>query len=491
MPPKRKHENVTEKALAAAKNGDWDAFENCIKGPGDSDDYNVIPQGRKWGIVHQIAYWGQESALHALSERFAQIDWKLTSVDGETPIDIARAEGHEDTPFFAALQERVRTQTHHEMANAAKTAEWPELYNFIDEGATAHMVTTVPPGRKYSVIHQVCYFGDDAVLTRLLEKFGPTLNLEAETAEEAPQTPLDIALGRGHAQFAQRLRELIQQAPANTQGNGAAGATESVLTATSAAKKLPVAAEQKLCRICYSEEHEPGTLGVECDENHFMCQGCFSDWVDSQSDIEANPQDILERGGRVNCVCKGAAECTSPAFANKLIAIVVADGVYEKYLRARDFVVGKEAVAGALAKVKKAGGMDAVEQEQIRNLYRKSDGTYSAYMCKQCHFGPVDHGWCTALNTHHGEAKGETGHVNNACPKCNWFAKSISAWPKWDGKFQTAGASSSSSAPAINVFALSVPELKAELKKYGAGVQGSKPVLQQRLQNMLHPGGAS
>eukprot|EP00965_Chrysotila_dentata_P085453 2818578-Pleurochrysis_carterae.AAC.2 len=130
-------------------------------------------------------------------------------------------------------------------------------------------------------------------------------------------------------------------------------------------------------------------------------------------------------------------------------------------------------------------------REQIRNLYRKSDGTYSAYMCKQCHFGPVDHGWCTALNTHHGEAKGETGHVNNACPKCNWFAKSISAWPKWDGKFQTAGASSSSSAPAINVFALSVPELKAELKKYGAGVQGSKPVLQQRLQNMLHPGGAS
>jgi hypothetical protein len=48
-------------------------------------------------------------------------------------------------------------------------------------------------------------------------------------------------------------------------------------------------------------------------------------------------------------------------------------------VQARDFVVGKEAVAGALAKVKDSGALGAVEQEQIRNLYKKADGSYAAY----------------------------------------------------------------------------------------------------------------
>ncbi len=48
-------------------------------------------------------------------------------------------------------------------------------------------------------------------------------------------------------------------------------------------------------------------------------------------------------------------------------------------MQARDFVVGKEAVAGALAKVKDSGALGAVEQEQIRNLYKKADGSYAAY----------------------------------------------------------------------------------------------------------------
>ena len=44
-------------------------------------------------------------------------------------------------------------------------------------------------------------------------------------------------------------------------------------------------------------------------------------------------QDILLRGGRVKCVCVGAGGCGSAAFGNKLIAMVVADEIYEKYLR--------------------------------------------------------------------------------------------------------------------------------------------------------------
>ena len=48
--------------------------------------------------------------------------------------------------------------------------------------------------------------------------------------------------------------------------------------------------------------------------------------------------------------------------------------LYESYLKARDFVVGKDAVAGVLAKIKTSDHLAAVEQEQIRNLYKKADG---------------------------------------------------------------------------------------------------------------------
>jgi len=38
------------------------------------------------------------------------------------------------------------------------------------------------------------------------------------------------------------------------------------------------------------------------------------------------------------------------------------------------------------------------------------------------------------LSSHHGEAHGN-GAINNACPKCGWFAKQIKQWPSWNGTF--------------------------------------------------------
>lgn len=86
---------------------------------------------------------------------------------------------------------------------------------------------------------------------------------------------------------------------------------------------------------------------------------------------------------------------------------------------------------GAVSRqVKQQGGISGIEQEQIRNLYKKADGTYSAYMCAQCKFGPIDHGWCQDLSCHHGEMKGASGQISNACPKCKWFATQLKCWPK-------------------------------------------------------------
>jgi hypothetical protein len=69
------------------------------------------------------------------------------------------------------------------------------------------------------------------------------------------------------------------------------------------------------------------------------------------------------------------------------------------FFHARDFWVVKGAVAGALAKFKtnSSASLAAVEQEQIRNFYRKADVSYSVFMSRQCSFGPIKHIACSGV----------------------------------------------------------------------------------------------
>merc|ERR1719321_2074439 len=47
-------------------------------------------------------------------------------------------------------------------------------------------------------------------------------------------------------------------------------------------------------------------------------------------------------------------------------------------------------------------------------------------------FGPIDHFACGDLAAHNGQRVGN-GVINNACPRCGWFSRVLSDWPKWDG----------------------------------------------------------
>lgn len=55
-----------------------------------------------------------------------------------------------------------------------------------------------------------------------------------------------------------------------------------------------------------------------------------------------------------------------------------------------------------------------------------------AYQCAQCFFGPIDHFACGDLAYHNGQRVGQAV-INNACPRCGWFSRALSDWPKWDG----------------------------------------------------------
>ena len=57
------------------------------------------------------------------------------------------------------------------------------------------------------------------------------------------------------------------------------------------------------------------------------------------------------------------------------------------------------------------------EDEQI------TKGNTDCYLCPKCNFGPVAHKACEDLSSHH-----DHGGISNKCPKCGYFASTISEW---------------------------------------------------------------
>ena len=70
-----------------------------------------------------------------------------------------------------------------------------------------------------------------------------------------------------------------------------------------------------------------------------------------------------------------------------------------------------------------------------RLYFSKFDGTYLAYQCSECHYGPMIYSGCTDLLTHHMQYN----HINdiandNRCPKCGHLHTNIDDMNRWDGR---------------------------------------------------------
>lgn len=88
-----------------AKNGDWSGFATHLEsGDISSDDLNIVPAERAWGVIHQIASWGSFEALECVRGKFPGVDLQLSTVDEacNSPLDIALSCGHAD--FAATLR---------------------------------------------------------------------------------------------------------------------------------------------------------------------------------------------------------------------------------------------------------------------------------------------------------------------------------------------------------------------------------------------------
>lgn len=127
--PKRKHAPDIHPldasgVLQAAKTGEWGVFRDCLQNYPHLtfDDFNTLPPGRSFGVVHQIAYHGDDdarAALQVLLERHPRVDLTLRTKNGLTPQQVA-IEEQASTAFVNYLDERLQIQTHHELINKVR-----------------------------------------------------------------------------------------------------------------------------------------------------------------------------------------------------------------------------------------------------------------------------------------------------------------------------------------------------------------------------------
>jgi hypothetical protein len=195
---------------------------------------------------------------------------------------------------------------------------------------------------------------------------------------------------------------------------------------------------KRSCVVCMCEWSRND--GVTCNQGHFICDGCFSRYVEMESQLEdTNPELLRTRGGRIFC----PIERHEPSFTEKQIALHASEEAYAMHAGAQQRVLQHQEYEKAQAQfqdqvqrmadqLRRSGRMDVGPSPEV--LARQFKALYpNARMCGRCGLGPVDHMACSNLRSHHGERRGH-GAISNACSRCNWFADSINDWPLWDGK---------------------------------------------------------
>ena len=226
-------------------------------------------------------------------------------------------------------------------------------------------------------------------------------------------------------------------------------ASESTLRASA---PVFVPASERECIACYTSDGD----GVACQDGHWTCAGCLGPYVRECCDrlamvnlieseaAEAERENNVNRGhflaGRIVCPKAGVDGCAAPPFTDQEVAMHADKETFEIYFEGRGKLPMARAVTAALQEWQEGAGA-------LRLLFP------NARMCGQCSYGPVDHAACADLTIHHGEPGGRgafglfarsrlgpsssSRRIDNACPRCGWFAPTISEWPMWNGVLAT------------------------------------------------------
>lgn len=75
---------------------------------------------------------------------------------------------------------------------------------------------------------------------------------------------------------------------------------------------------------------------------------------------------------------------------------------------------------------------DQMDELLVRLNHMQFDGTFRGFACGRCGFGPMWNEHCDDLIMHHNQDTGTTS-INNACPGCGLFTRSVHYMKRWDG----------------------------------------------------------
>jgi len=204
-----------------------------------------------------------------------------------------------------------------------------------------------------------------------------------------------------------------------------------------------------VCVICWSDD----VRGGKCSENHFTCIDCFNLHVEStfstSNASNLDPRRMKSLGckdGRLRCPQSFPSlgetnMCHSEPYDSKSLLTLLNPDNLTRVMNA--FGWAKEQAMFEKKTRQYSQSIQclaekyniAVKIQQDRTLLSEQIQREmpNARQCKECNYGPIDHGWCDNLKTHHGETKTSGGQISNACPKCGWFGFTIKEWPKWNG----------------------------------------------------------
>jgi hypothetical protein len=107
-----KHPIEASGVLQAAKDGSFAKFAALLKSQThlSFEDFNSLPPGRTFGVLHQIAFHGNRAALQALLTAHPRVDLKFLTKGGKSAEEVAVEEGA-DASFLAFLREYVRRRS--------------------------------------------------------------------------------------------------------------------------------------------------------------------------------------------------------------------------------------------------------------------------------------------------------------------------------------------------------------------------------------------
>jgi hypothetical protein len=187
----------------ARKNVDFETIEQGIIN--HPEWLTQIPNGRKWGIIHQIVYHGDVDQLNRLLVLQTQNPkFRLLSKTGDnkTVLDIAQ----EEMRKHEAMHQRIeRLATMDDLLNNAKAQNWKVCQDILEK--TPEIVNEKPSYRRFYFIHQIAYAGDRKVFDNFNQRYQLDLNLLTSN----DRSVVDLANDQRHHDFAHYINSLKEK----------------------------------------------------------------------------------------------------------------------------------------------------------------------------------------------------------------------------------------------------------------------------------------